>query len=356
MRRLTLFMRVLLSLLLVTALFAGKRVEPVAAVAPQGFRISTAQGSGVVPVVSSLDWSKPQPKITRVVIVFHGKGRDVEGYYHTAMEAADMAGAKASETTVVAPQFLDEEDVAEHHLPADVLRWRRTDWESGAPALAPLPLSSFEVVDNLLARLDDPKFPNLKNVVLAGHSGGGQLLQRYAVVGRELAVLGKSGIHVRFVVANPSSYVYFSDERPVSKGGGVLPFKSDTCGNFNRWKYGTLDPPDYVKVDADHTWQQMEAAYAQRDVIYLLGTADTDPHEKDLDVSCSGEAQGPSRFARGQSYYAYLHSRHRSDWNQRMWFVPDVAHSAHKMFTSQCGIAAIFDAGHCTDQTGEGVR
>ena len=85
-------------------------------------------------------------------------------------------------------------------------------------------------------------------------------------------------------------------------------------------------------------------------VIYLLGTADTDPHEKDLDVSCGGEAQGPTRFVRGQAYYAYLHSRHPSGWKQRMWFVPGVAHSANEMFTSTCGVGAFFDVGPCPDQ------
>jgi hypothetical protein len=30
-----------------------------------------------------------------------------------------------------------------------------------------------------------------------------------------------------------------------------------------------------------------------------------------------------------------------------MWFVPGVAHSARKMFTSTYGVNAIFDAGVC---------
>jgi pimeloyl-ACP methyl ester carboxylesterase len=338
------------SLLLPMNLLAEKRVEPVAAVASQGFRIITAQGPAVEPFVISLDWSKPQPKITRAVVVFHGVGRDVEGYYRTVQEAAEDAGSAARDTVFIAPQFLEPEDIDAHHIPSEVLRWQHTAWEAGAAATAPFPVSSYEVVDALLRRLGDHAiFPNLKTVVLAGHSGGGQLVQRYAVVGRETAVLAKAGIRVRFVIANPSSYVYFSDERPAA-GGTLAPFKSDECRDFNRWKYGTVDPPAYVKVDADNSWAQMEAAYAQRDVTYLLGTKDTDPHEKDLDVSCRAEAQGPMRFARGQAYYAYLHSRSRSDWNQRLWFVPGVAHSARQMFTSRCGVNALFDAGHCPDQ------
>ena len=54
----------------------------------------------------------------------------------------------------------------------------------------------------------------------------------------------------------------------------------------------------------------MEADYAAADVIYLIGDEDIDPSQKDLDVSCAGEAEGPTRLARGESYYAYLKERH----------------------------------------------
>ena len=58
----------------------------------------------------------------------------------------------------------------------------------------------------------------MKTVIVAGHSGGRQLVQRYAVAGRGDGALVKAGIHVRYVVANPSSYVYFSPERPAGEG------------------------------------------------------------------------------------------------------------------------------------------
>ena len=298
----------------------------------------------------SLDWSEPQPQISRALIIFHGKGRDVEGYYRTAVQAASAAAAAGNDTVFIAPQFLDQQDIGPRHVAPEVLRWHATDWEGGAPAVAPTPISSYEVVDALLARLADRSiFPHLQSVVLAGHSGGGQLVHRYAIVGRGADALSGGGIHLRFVIANPSSYVYFSDERP-SEGGSLAPFQSNACPRFNHWKYGPLDAPAYIPLDANHTWAQMEADYAQRDVIYLLGDADTDPHEKDLDVTCGGEAQGPTRWARGRAYYVYLHARHPSGWNQRLWFVPGVAHSAHGMFTSPCGVSALFDAGSCPDQ------
>jgi hypothetical protein len=321
---------------------AAKR--PAAVVAGQAFRISTARGSASEPLAISLDWSKPQPRIGRAVIVFHGIGRDVSGYYRSLEDAAEQAGSAARDTILIAPQFLDEEDIRANRLPADVLRWRGAAWEGGAPAVAPLPFSSYDVVDALLARLADRSlFPDLKTVVLVGHSGGSQLVQRYAVVGKAAAALSSAGIHLRYVIANPSSYLYFSYERPVQ-------FRGASCRDFNRWKYGPIDPPAYVKADGANTWAQLEAQYAQRDVIYLLGDADIDPHQKDLDTSCGAEAQGRTRFVRGRAYFAYLHARHPSGWSQRMWFVPGVAHSGRKMITSTCGINAIFDTGTCPDR------
>src|SRR5580704_3719178 len=334
---------------------AGEQHEPaVEIVASQVFSVTTPKGTAEMPFDVSMDWNQPHPKVTRAVVMFHGKGRDVDGYYRATVKAAELAGGDAGSTSIlVAPQFLNDEDARAHRLPAVVLRWRQGTWESGAESTGPISVSAYEVIDAIMAHLSGRRlFPNLKTIVLAGHSGGGQAMQRYAVVGgAERAA--PSGIHVRYVVANPSSYLYFSDERPQFNGQSLRFEKAsgDECHNFNHWKYGPLDVhEEYVKQIAAAGWQGLEDAFAQKDVVYLLGTADVDPHEKDLDVSCAGESEGPTRFLRGQAYYAWLHKRHASAWNQRMWFVPDVAHSGTKMFTSDCGVAALFERTSCPDR------
>ncbi|HEX5229280.1 MAG TPA: hypothetical protein VFW44_16305 [Bryobacteraceae bacterium] len=336
---------VLLGLLPLT--LSGGRREA-ATVARQGFRITTPEGSAIEPLLLSLDWSKPQPRITRAVVIFHGKGRDVEGYYQTALDAGARAGSLGRDTVFIAPQFLDEEDARVHQLPPDVLRWRGTAWEAGASAIGPIKASSFDVVDAVLARLADRSaFPNLKVIVLAGHSGGAQLLQRFAVAGHVPAALERSGsLHLRFVIANPSSYLYFTGQRPALPGAAYSSV-AENCPAFNHWKYGVEQAPRYVVAGGEPDWQQIEEAFARRDVVYLLGTEDVDPHEPDLDVSCGGEAQGRTRLERGQAYYEYLHARHRDTWNQRLWLVRGVAHSAHKMFTAACGVDALFDTASC---------
>jgi pimeloyl-ACP methyl ester carboxylesterase len=341
--------------ILFSAGFANAQKEPpVEIIASQFMPLTTAHGAGQLPIDLSLDWDKPQPQVERAVIIFHGKGRDVDGYYRGLRKAAELAGGNATARSIlIAPQFLNEEDARAHHLPGVVLRWPEGTWEAGREAAGPAAISAYEVIDALVAHLADRKlFPNLKTIVLAGHSGGGQAMQRYAIVGHAEAAAG-AGIHVRYVIANPSSYMYFTDDRPVFDGSKVS-FASGSeaaCHNFNHWKFGPLDPREaYVRDSAAPGWQTLEDAFVQKDVTYLLGTADIDPHEKDLDVTCAGEAQGPTRFLRGQAYYAYLHAHHKAAWNQRLWFVPGVAHSGSKMFDSECGVASLFEQSSCPNQ------
>ena len=79
---------------------------------------------------------------------------------------------------------------------------------------------------------------------VAGHSGGAQVVQRYAIAGKgELALTGE-GVGVRYVVANPSSYAYFSAERPE-------PAIAAACPDYNHWKYGMEARPAYLAGSND---------------------------------------------------------------------------------------------------------
>lgn len=168
---------------------------------------------------------------------------------------------------------------------------RRRDGR-GEAARQPGPISSFAALDALLAHFANRAlYPSLSAVVMMGHSAGAQLLQRYAVAGREGEKLARDGISVRYIVANPSSYLYFDDERPngeVTAGGA--------CPAATEWKYGLKSAPPYV-VSQD--LQDLESRYVRRSVVYLLGEADTDPYTHFIDRSCAAMAQGPYRLARG---------------------------------------------------------
>lgn len=295
--------------------------------APLQFRVTTPQGSGLARYYgsSSLEGDKTAQ---RAIIVVHGVLRDADYYYDTARESA--RDAHAADTIVIAPQFVEPEDLAGRSVPAGTLRWNGK-WPGGSPALAPAPISTYAVFDAMIARLSDrSRFPAMREIVLVGHSAGGQIVQRYAVVGKAPQLDPGSRVPVHLIVANPSSYFYFSNDRPVPQRN---------CADYNHWRYGLLGAPPYVKGTA----KQLEGRYVRRHVTYLLGTADTNPNEDDLDRSCGGEAQGPYRFARGKNYIAYIKKRHPSGTAQDYAFVRGVPHDNRRMFRSACGIGSIFD-------------
>jgi pimeloyl-ACP methyl ester carboxylesterase len=320
-------------------------LEPVKVVAPDRLDVPTATGIARLAIFVSAAWAMPRPEVTRAVLVIHGILRNADVYYANALKARAAGGPEAASSLMVVPQFLSDDDAKAHGLGFDTLVWQRDGWSAGMDAVAPSPISSFAALDAIMAKLaDGALFPNLSSVVVAGHSGGGQVVQRYAAVGKGESALAARGIRVRYVVANPSSYLYFTDERP-GPDGRLAPFAgAAACPNYNHWKYGFAGGvPDYV----DQTVEAYEARYAGRDVVYLLGTDDLNPNHPRLDKSCMGEAQGPYRYARGHWFVAQMQARLAASFTHRLYDVPGVGHEAGKMFGSACGLAALFDTAGC---------
>jgi len=329
--------------------------RPVKTIAPERLIVKTAQGEALVPMFVSRDWKVAQPGVKRAVIVVHGRLRNADAYFATAQTVAAAAGDAGKDALIIAPQFLATADFARHDLPPKHARWGAETWLGGEPAKAPFGISSFEVFDTLVARLADRKlFPNLERIVIVGHSGGAQVVQRYAVVGRAEEMISAAGlvatpdsadapvvgnsIRMRYVVANPSSYLYMDDTRP-------LP--TERCSQFNRWRYGFVDPALYARADRPDNY---EKRYLARRVIYLNGGADNDPNHSALDKSCMAETQGGNRLARGAAYFAHLQKRstQRSlPLHHVRIEVPGIAHDPKGMFGSKCGLAALFDTPGC---------
>lgn len=293
---------------------AAREPRPVKEVAAARLSVGT---SGTLPLELSADWSAPLPAITRAVVILHGYRRDADAYFRYAMRARADAGEAGRTTLVIAPQFLASVDVDSFGLPSDTLRWTARGWEGGDPALGPVPVSSFDALDAILARLADRRFfPALAQVVVAGHSGGAQVVQRYAIAAKGDRALAREGISVRYVVADPSSYAYFSSERPE-------PSIAAACQGYDRWKYGMEQRPPYL---AGPTVGALEKAYVARRVIYLLGTRDDDPEQRALDKSCMAEAEGADRHSRGHAYVAAMQKRDNGTPNHSVWDVPGVGH------------------------------
>ncbi|MBN3846569.1 MULTISPECIES: alpha/beta hydrolase [Burkholderiaceae] len=317
--------------------------RPVSVVAPQHLTVEARGGSGTVPLFATGEWNAPQPGVERAVILIHGRLRNADAYFQLAHRARTRAGRNSVDTLLIVPQFLAAADVDAHHLPASTLRWEWIDWMGGGTALAPAPLSSFDVLDTVLAQLADPrKFPDLREVVVAGHSGGGQVVQRYAVLVRGDAALAGRGVALRYVIANPSSYVYFDTQRPLGTSCFAR-YDEAHCAGFNRWKYGLDELPAYARDgNALPDAAALEAAYVHRDVTLLLGANDCDPAHPALDRSCAALAQGPHRLARGRAYTRYMGERHPQGFAHRTIEIDGAGHDADAVFGSPAGLAALF--------------
>lgn len=310
---------------------------PVRAVGNYRFVIQTPAGPAVERYfgTGTLEGS---PTVVRFIINLHGLLRNADVYEKVGEKTLADAGA-GPQTVLITPQFLAQVDVTGHGLPSDTLRWSVHSWLDGWPAEGPQPLTVFEVLDAIVERLADrTRFPALREIVFIGHSAGGQVVHRYAIVGNAPDAVERSGIRIRYVVANPSSYLYFNGDRP-APNGGFAPYDTSRCPNYNDWKFGFDHTPGYV----NRTAAEYEQRYITRNVTYLLGKLDVDPQHPELDRTCPAEAEGPYRFARGNSYVEYLKLRHPGGTNQTRAEVSGAAHDPEQMFDSACGRAVIFN-------------
>ena len=158
-------------------------------------------------------------------------------------------------------------------------------------------LSSFDFVDEILRKLaNKTMFPNMKAIVVAGHSAGGQFANRYEMSNKIHDTLG---VPITYVVANPSSYAWPDAVRPLAAGrrrSGDRARKAGTSAtrrrcrrtritrsgrstrprraNFNRWPSGLENRTGY---NASLTDAQLKKQLVERPTTYLLGQVDTLP-------------------------------------------------------------------------------
>jgi hypothetical protein len=153
--------------------------------------------------------------ITKAIIVLHGAGRNAQEYFCYLENSVNQHfGHNAANVLTLAPHFQAEED-----SPAKTeLFWTSNGWricDQSSPTLSTR-VPSCTLIDQMLLELTDPaRHPNLKRILIGGHSAGGQLTNRYAASSSVPDTLKAKGIAVRFAVMNPSSYLYLDGRRPV---------------------------------------------------------------------------------------------------------------------------------------------
>lgn len=339
------------------------------------------------------------------LIVLHGAIRDADSYFcmmNSLVKIQDYR--KPSDVLIITPDFNYANDKG---VIASDLFWNASkpwgDWRGGAHSdprssgADKITFSAYEVLDMFVRVLDsDWLYPNLNEVAFVGHSAGGQTVQRYALV-TEMASVVRGGLDIRYVVANPSSYVYLDNKRwAYSCQAGPCNCTAASCRcdatmgcssphqlgvpsqeqagkefvcwggyrdnyNFNNWPYGLGDgllpyAPPYVKVrdlsDAIQKFPSRHIDYlvGQNDTCndQMVGHCDTECWQKDngcfrnqMDTRCPAMLQGRFRKERGHKYMEYLKQYFGKPVHSLM-DVPGCGHNATCMFYSGVGVSTIF--------------
>ena len=153
-------------------------------------------------------------------------------------------------------------------------------------------LTSFDFIDELLRGLANKAvFPNLRLIVVAGHSAGGQFVTRYQMANKVHETLG---VPITYVVANPSSYSWPDATRPLVAGDAVAatakdgweseephtdfqygPFDATKAPGYNAWPFGLADRKSGYTVGTSD--EQLKKKLVSRPTTFLLSQVDTLP-------------------------------------------------------------------------------
>jgi len=293
----------------------------------------------------------PNKSIGRALVMVHGTNRNADHYFSTAAAAAFLAGA-IDDTIVIAPRFTACNDT----LQPNEVGWSCTgdSWRSGGAAATNAELSSFDFVDEILRKLARKTvFPNLRAIVVAGHSAGGQFVSRYEMSNRVHDTLGTP---VTYVVANPSSYAWPAATRPLpaddaapdnAKGAWETekphtkftygPFDNGGCQNYNRWPAGMQERTSGYTVKMPE--EQLIEQLVSRPTTYLLGQVDTLPLGG-FDSSCPAMAQGATRRARGEAFVKFVNEQLGA--KHAIQIVPECGHNDRCVYTTDAVLPIIF--------------
>jgi len=321
--------------------------------------INVGPGPDRVMVYRTFPLDSRNKAISRALIVVHGAPRNADNYFRGATAAGFLAAA-LDDTVIISPHFASNSSEGCHDkLAANEISWSCEGWRIGGDANGNNTLSSFDVIDRILTLLSRRDvFPNLRHVVLAGHSAGGVFVHLYSITNQ---IHDKLPFALNYVVSNPSSYAYFDTTRPrdtdyatsarapgfvpdppqdsaSAAEGAPYPVFDDAknCTRFNDWPYGLDNRLGYsLRVPAEKIIAQSKA----RATTYLLGQLDILPIPS-FAKSCPAMAEGPSRLARGQAYFKYV--REKLGANHSLTVVPLCGHNDRCMFTADVSLPILF--------------
>ncbi|KAF8883662.1 hypothetical protein CPB85DRAFT_1233192 [Mucidula mucida] len=271
--------------------------------------------------------------VKRAVIILPGKPRDCWYYWNVMNNALYVANAndsslKREEISIMGPCFFNANDLSAGAAKSDQLVWGDTTWISGHYNIGPDSISefsSYDVLDSLVDYyMDTDMYPNLNVVVIAGHSAGAQMAQRYIALRNSV----KNDDKLHYWIANPGSILWLTEDRPIA---------NSSCSGIDDYKYGLSGTiPGYATAKANKLERSgLVERYRERKAHYAWGLADDGAG----DTRCEAMTQGTSHLTRGQNFVSMLEGMDGGmPQNTTVDWVEGASHDNVEMMQSADGI------------------
>ena len=301
-----------------------------------------------LPYDSSHDLFTPNTSIHRVLFIIHSSSYNPNDYFVTGSEMIKKKPQEKERTMIIAPLFAEAIQLPTDSG-ADFLYWKiRPFWgtSQGFSNNRDVTISAFDVMDMMLKNMvESKKFPTLREIVILGHSAGGQMVNRYAAGNAfEERTAAPKGITLKYVVTAPSSYIYFSKDRPVKGSLTTFAIPTETDAGYNNWGWGMESLYSYHRRN-NITAEWMIQQYPKKKVLYLVGSNDNNSKDESLGNGPGSVLQGAHRLARGKLYYNYLRYYFGDEIKGQQYFrvIKGMGHWGRGLMTSPECLKFVFE-------------
>jgi hypothetical protein len=266
-----------------------------------------------------------------------------------ALNAATSYNANVNRDTVsvISPYFpsgsdkafaypFDPAAKASKRSNTSALVWSGSQWSAGGnnqyPHAAKGDVSSFYILDEIIRHFDDKSvYPNMKSIVLVGHSMGGQMLARYAAVG------DKKDTTARLVywIGNPSSYTWLNEYRPM-----YVP----DCPSYDTYREGFADFEDYPMTYGAELVAKGRDAILQNFQSHMIAWGRALQDMGDHSSACGANTTGANRNERFFNFVDWFRPSCPDPKGDNCDTVDliDTTHDNGRMFNSPAGQSRLF--------------
>ncbi|KAL1297904.1 hypothetical protein AAFC00_006419 [Neodothiora populina] len=304
-------------------------------------------------------------QIQRAVIIVHGLQRDPGLYISNVMTAISQEtdpNINRSTVAMMAPYFPNGDDKNSGYpynetnpaVPGKTysgsarsytgaLVWQASQWSGGGVNQYPAAyttVSSYYVLDTLIQwYANKAVFPNVKQIVIAGHSLGGQTVQRYAIAGKLASELGVT-VPVTYWIANPNSYAWLDETRPLSTAG---------CPTYNDWREGLnnytgyISPAVYQNTLMTSGNAAVQANYNAKNKAYARGLLDTGDDSSGCQPATTGANRNERFFAFINKFPPVCQAPNSTSGHCDTVDFMQIGHDAGSMMASPAGRARLFE-------------